>query len=992
MPRRHALSNAHLDQLLELPVEEADIIRHYTLSREDIATICRRRRPHNRLGFALQLCGLRYPGRLLHPAELVPESILNFVAYQLDILPDEIAGYVSRMQTRYEQHDALRELFGFRSMTQPDRRDLQTWLLPIALATVRPEGVARAFMAELRERKIAAPGRSVIARMVSKSLLDAERHVVGLLTDGLSEKQRSALDALFTPRSGANQSQLSWARQSSGALNTKSLSRTLDQLRLLRAVGINPKLADGVHPDRMRQLAREGARLSTQHFAALAVGRRRATLVATVLDTMPRLTDEAISTFERLIGRLFRRAERRAKDALQRDARLINEKVKLLAEIGEALIGAKAAGEDPYCAVQAVMDWPTFEAAVREAKALVRRDAPDYAALADSNHALLRRIGPGFLSAFNFQGVAAAKSVLKAADELRQYYAGARKALPKDMPTDFVRKIWRAAVFDGKEIDGKAYELCLFVELRDRLRAGDIWVVGSRQYRAVEDQLLPSAVFKDMAATSPLPISIPADCRVFLDEKRTLLRERLKVVSEKAAGDLLVDVRVTSSALKIKPLDAVTPDAAEELGARLYAMVPRIKITELLQEVAGLTSFTDCFTDLKIGATPPDARVLLTAILADATNLGFTRMADACAAASYKQLVWISGWHIREETHAAALEKLVKVQHAHPMAALFGDGISSSSDGQHFPVGGRAEVSGTVNPHKGTDPAISIYTHLSSRFAPFSSKTISATEGEAPFVLDGLINAGADLGISTHHTDGGGVSDHVFGICSILGFKFAPRIPNLSDRRLYTFDPSAQAGALEPFVGGRFDEQLIANHWNEVLRLATSIRTGHVSASLMLKRLGAYPRQNGLAMALREIGRIERTLFTLNWLEDPELRRKTSVELNKGESRNSLARAVCFHRLGRFRDRTFDGRQYRASSLNLVVAAIILWNTVYLGRAVQALRDAGTVVDDALLAHVAPLGWQHINLTGDYLWSDASDVDQPAWRPLRTLPTVSKAV
>ena len=168
-----------------------------------------------------------------------------------------------------------------------------------------------------------------------------------------------------------------------------------------------------------------------------------------------------------------------------------------------------------------------------------------------------------------------------------------------------------------------------------------------------------------------------------------------------------------------------------------------------------------------------------------------------------------------------------------------------------------------------------------------------------------------------------------------------------------------------------------------MLRLATSVRTGVISASLMLKRLGAYPRQNGLALALREIGRIERTLYTLDWLEHPSLRRQATAELNKGESRNALARAVCFHRLGRLRDRTAEAQQHRASGLALVTAAIALWNTVYLGRALDALHRRGETVPDALLVHLAPLGWQHINLTGDYLWGADTNLGPDGFRPLR---------
>jgi hypothetical protein len=105
----------------------------------------------------------------------------------------------------------------------------------------------------------------------------------------------------------------------------------------------------------------------------------------------------------------------------------------------------------------------------------------------------------------------------------------------------------------------------------------------------------------------------------------------------------------------------------------------------------------------------------------------------------------------------------------------------------------------------------------------------------------------------------------------------------------------------------------------------------------------------------------------IDWISDPALRRRANAGLNKGEARNALARAVFFHRLVEIRDRTFENQRYRASGLNLVVAAIILWNTVYLSRAVTELRSQGEIISDDLLAHVAPLGWEHITFKGDYV-------------------------
>ena len=163
--------------------------------------------------------------------------------------------------------------------------------------------------------------------------------------------------------------------------------------------------------------------------------------------------------------------------------------------------------------------------------------------------------------------------------------------------------------------------------------------------------------------------------------------------------------------------------------------------------------------------------------------------------------------------------------------------------------------------------------------------------------------------------------------------------------------------------GGLGSPPQIRAHWDEILRLATSIRQGTVTASLMLRKLGSYPRQNGLAVALRELGRIERTLFILDWLQSVELRRRVQAGLNKGEARNALARAVFFNRLGEIRDRSFEQQRYRASGLNLVTAAIVLWNTAYLERATNALNGHGKPVDDTLLQYLSPLGWEHINLT-----------------------------
>ncbi len=185
-------------------------------------------------------------------------------------------------------------------------------------------------------------------------------------------------------------------------------------------------------------------------------------------------------------------------------------------------------------------------------------------------------------------------------------------------------------------------------------------------------------------------------------------------------------------------------------------------------------------------------------------------------------------------------------------------------------------------------------------------------------------------------------------------------------------------------IGGTLNIKHVRAHWDEILRLATSIKQGTVTASLMLRKLGSYPRQNGLAVALRELGRIERTLFILDWLQSVELRRRVHAGLNKGEARNALARAVFFNRLGEIRDRSFEQQRYRASGLPGDGGHRAVEHGLP-ERAAHALRGNGHAVDDSLLQYLSPLGWEHINLTGDYLWRSSAKIGAGKFRPLRPL-------
>src|SRR5208282_5237056 len=207
----------------------------------------------------------------------------------------------------------------------------------------------------------------------------------------------------------------------------------------------------------------------------------------------------------------------------------------------------------------------------------------------------------------------------------------------------------------------------------------------------------------------------------------------------------LPTVTLRNGVLHVSPTKAMMPPEAERLDRALDRLLPRVRITELLHEVCRRTGFAYAFTDLRSGKQVENENALLAAILADGTNLGLERMAHASQGVTKAQLAWIHTWHLREETYKSALGAIINAHHAEPMAAIWGAGATSSSDGQFFRAGRRGYGPGDINAKYGVDPGMLFYTHISDQYGPFYGKVLSATMSEAPHVLDGLLHHGTAL-------------------------------------------------------------------------------------------------------------------------------------------------------------------------------------------------------------------------------------------------------
>jgi hypothetical protein len=224
-----------------------------------------------------------------------------------------------------------------------------------------------------------------------------------------------------------------------------------------------------------------------------------------------------------------------------------------------------------------------------------------------------------------------------------------------------------------------------------------------------------------------LPIAVDADFERFIAGRRALLDARLAAVELKAKGGLLPDVSLERGVLKITPIAKSTPPEAEALAARLYTMLPRIRVTDLLRggKLDAVHRLLHPSAKRRDGcrSAHPDGKP---------SGRRAQSWPDAYGGSLHNrqplaQLVaWVADWYIRNETYALALRHLVEHQQREPLAAIFGGGFASSSDGQFFRAGGFGRDAGRVNAHYSDNPGSKFYTHLSDRYASFHTKVIAA--------------------------------------------------------------------------------------------------------------------------------------------------------------------------------------------------------------------------------------------------------------------------
>ncbi len=559
MPRRSILSAAERASLLALPDTEEELIRHYTFNERDLSLIRQRRGDSNRLGVAVQMCLLRFPGQGLLPDATVPTFLLQWIGRQLCIDPACWPQYAEREETRREHLLELRAYLGIEPFGLADYREGVHASTELALQTDKGIVLASSVIDSLRHRHIILPALDVIERIGAEAITRANRHIYDALTEPLSDAHRRRLDDLLKRRDSGKTTWLAWLRQSPAKPNSRHMLEHIERLKAWLALELPSGIERLVHQNRLLKIAREGGQMTPADLAKFEPQRRYATLVTLAIEGMATVTDEIIDLHDRILGKLFNAAKNKHQQQFQASGKAINAKVRLYGRIGQALIDAKQSGRDPFAAIEAVMSWDAFAESVTVAQKLAQPEDFDFLHRIGESYATLRRYAPDFLDVLKLRAAPAAKDVLDAVDVLRGLNTNNARKVPADAPTDFIKPRWRKLVMTDAGIDRRYYELCTLSELKNSLRSGDIWVQGARQFKDFEGYLVPPEKFASLKQSSELPLTVATDCDQYLHDRLTLLETRLATINRMAAANDLPDAIITESGLKITPLDAAVP-------------------------------------------------------------------------------------------------------------------------------------------------------------------------------------------------------------------------------------------------------------------------------------------------------------------------------------------------------------------------------------------------------------------------------------------------
>lgn len=932
----------------------------------------------------MQLCALRYLGFVPDVLPQASATGTGFLSQQLDVSPESSNSYGERSQTRTDHLQEIESYLGFHKATPEEKAAIERWLVERALEHDRPLLLMQMRCERLQALKLVRPGVTLLERATMRARQEARSIIWQTVSPGLSDETKVELDRLLVADVQSRRTSLRWLRTGATSHSAGAILSVLEKIVHLRQLGVEQGDLRALNPNRLKRLAQLGRTFTNQALERMSPERRYPLLLAFLHQTLTDAIDETVDLFDRYLTGAYARAGRELDEFRRGVARATNEKVRLCQMVGRILLNSDIPDAQIRALIYQQIRPEELQVAVAECEQIMRPLDDSYFDLLATRYTNLRQFAPRFVETMKWRGGNEAGDLLAAIETLRALNEAGLRKVPEDAPCGFVPSRWQAYVIDEQGHCHRRYwELCLLWQMREALRAGNLWIEGSRRYANPESYLISPDRWPELRVEACRLMKAPEDGVVRLNQRAGEMRAAASVLARQLAGQ--GTVRIEDGELVVGPLEAEErPASSAALEEMIVERLPHVEVPELLIEVDRWTNYTACFTHAggSEGRGTNRLPTLYASLLAQSGNFGLTQMARM-SEFSYQHLLWTTNWYLREETLRAATTQLVNFHYRLPLARLLGGGTLSSSAGHRFPVAVKTSNATPLPRYFGYGRGLTFYTWTSDQYSQFGTKVIPATMRDATVVLDEILDNETELPLFQHSTDTAGYTEIIFALFDLLGLQFAPRLRDLGDQQLYRLEEFADLPQVNSLLKVKLRPELFLNQWDDLLRVAGSLKLGWVTASLLISKYHALPKQNNLVKALQEYGRLIKTVFILRYLGSEEYRRAINAQLNKGEARHALRKFLFVANEAQIRKRHAEDQLNQAACLNLVTNAVVVWNTVYMWEIISELKREGQQVAEEDLKHLSPARFEHINVFGKYSFPVREELARAQLRPLR---------
>lgn len=954
-------------------ITRAELLRYFTYTEDDLAVINLCRGSENRIGFALLLSGLRLTGRFPYDFELVPPHVLTHVCSQLRLSEIPLfLNYPNRRNTRAEHLERLRAYLGLRPFTEAEHPLLTAHVEQRVRAGARPHELLASTEQMLREQAVVLPGVTTLEHLLRAARLSVEEQIFQALGLRIPTATKATILAMVEKSTGPSLNLFQQLQQAAGQASPEAFAREVRLMEQVQAI-----LPDGFslvdfHPNLIERLAGMVSGVNSQTMRRYAEPKRLGLLVCWLWRLRTQLIDTALTMSHDLIAGVLRRAKNAATKEQQRQQKRVRQVLKLCGEVIRLILDEAIPDAEIRAAL--VSHYSAEQLQSLSAECVALGDAPSQLYLEElkKRYSYVRQFAPRLVESFTLRSVTHNAPLLRAVDYLRERNQQGQRGLDDAVPLEFIPPAWQEVVCPAPGVvDRPLWEICLLNELRQSLKSGNVHVPHSRTFQPVETYLIAREQWAAEKELLTQEQQLPLDFASYWPKLEVLLQANLRALNDSYPANPQLEIR--DEQFHVARLEKlVLPPTAQELKKTIQQMIEQRPLTDLLLEVHDWTGFLHGFTRVTSGRPITDAPVtewlkLLSCLLAEGCNLALSDMAIHGPGFSLDQLEEVKFSYLRAETLAQTAATLVNFLQRQWLSEHWGQGVSSSSDARIYGVPVRA-LNATFHPKyfAAAGRGVGIYTHVSDLWIPFYTQIITCHARQAPFVLDGLLYHGTRLEPKEHFTDTHGYTECLFAVAHLLGIRFCPRIKDLPEQRLWRLPDVEAYPHIEAVFAGKLRKGVIRESWEEIMRLIASIRSGEVRASLIVSKISAASHRNHLFRGLQELGRLLKTAYIAEYLCSEELRRRVLLGLNKGESLHSFAGELHYGRRGELRDRTYEDQLNAASSLNLLLAAAIVWNTVHLQACLKRLRADGKVIQEEDLRYLSPHIRQHIGIYGRY--------------------------